>query len=73
MEEVEGFFFGVPAPPRSPCRRRSECFDTLEDVRIIEIVPQADCDHCGRICLGYLTARSDAAAEDDDGPVDDAA
>ncbi len=29
VEEVEGFFFGVPAPPRTLCRRRSECFDAF--------------------------------------------
>lgn len=33
----------------------SQCFDQLEGVRFTEIVPQADCAHCGRICLGYWT------------------
>lgn len=42
----------------------SECFDkladTLEGVRFTAILPQSDCAHCGRLCLGYLTEPADA-------------
>jgi hypothetical protein len=33
----------------------STCFDAKGCERIIQIVPRATCENCGRECLGYIT------------------